>query len=332
MTGTREQPRGKFEGDTARHSAVADAARNNWVDRYAPHVARPYLRLMRADRPIGFWLLFWPCSWSLTLASMERHDPWLNAGFLTTLLLFFIGSVVMRGAGCVWNDITDRHIDGKVGRTRSRPIPSKQVSVRSAVMFMLVLCAVGLAVLLQFNVFAVGLGFSSLLIVAIYPFMKRFTNWPQAVLGLAFGWGALMGWAAQMGSLDVPALLLYVATISWIIGYDTIYAHQDREDDALIGMKSTALKFGDNTPNWLSLFFGLTIVFLMAAAMMVGAGAQSMAVFVVIFLGMGGAAGLLVWQIVTLDINDADNCLDRFRHAHIFGAVVFFTLLAMWFV
>ena len=321
---------------------VADAALDNPVDRFAPAWAKPYLRLMRLDRPIGFWLLFWPCAWSLTLAELARGTVWLKGGFVTKLALFFIGAVVMRGAGCVWNDITDRHIDAKVERTRSRPIPSGQVSVRNAVLFMLALCLVGLLVLLQFNRFTIYLGLSSLLIVAIYPFMKRWTNWPQLVLGLAFGWGALMGWASVFARLDLPALLLYAGTICWIIGYDTIYAHQDREDDALIGMRSTALRFGGQTKKWLALFYGGTIILLFAAFLLgasvfhyVFVNGRVVVTFLtnhllVILTGMGLAAVLLNWQIRTLDINDAQNCLDRFRQAHIFGAIVFVTLLLVW--
>ena len=325
-------------GDGTRVSGpVRDAVENNWVDRWAPRRTVPYLRLMRADRPIGFWLLFWPCAWSLTLAAMERNDPWLNfcadpkgdVCYLWHLLLFFIGAVAMRGAGCVWNDIADRHIDARVGRTRSRPIPSGQVSVGNAVLFMAFLCLVGLAVLLQFNRFTVLLGLSSLLIVAVYPFMKRFTNWPQAVLGLAFGWGALMGWAARLGNIEI-SLLVYIGTICWIIGYDTIYAHQDREDDALIGMKSTALHFGGQSKKWLSLFFGLAMFFLFVSIAMAGLEHPSLARLLLMMLGMGYGAGVLIWQIVTLDIEDADNCLERFRHANIFGGVVFLTILLMW--
>ena len=220
---------------------VSDAPPSNWVDRHAPDFAKPYLRLMRADRPIGTWLLLWPCWWSAALAwkaaGTRIPDLWL-------LLLFAIGATVMRGAGCVYNDIADRDFDAQVARTRSRPIPSGQVSITQAAIFMVALCLIGLAVLLQFNRFAIILGMASLGIVALYPFMKRITYWPQTVLGLAFSWGALMGWAEVFGRLDAPALLLYAASIAWTVGYDTIYAHQDKEDDALVGLKSTALKFG----------------------------------------------------------------------------------------
>ncbi len=334
MTGSSQQPPDGFEHGKKPQNRVADAAANNWVDRSAPGFAQPYLRLMRADRPIGFWLLFWPCAWSLTLGSIAENEVWLNLWFLRNLLLFLLGAIVMRGAGCVWNDIADRHIDRQVERTRSRPIPSGQVSVKSALLFMIALGLTGLLVLLQFNWFAIYLGLSSLLIVLIYPFMKRFSNWPQAVLGLAFGWGALMGWASMREMVELPALLLYAGTISWIIGYDTIYAHQDREDDALIGMKSTALRFGEHTKKWLAVFFGLTMLFLVAAsiaAIAVMGETISLSALAVLMLGTGAAGGLLLWQVLTLDINDPDNCLDRFRQAHFFGIFVFLMLVALWF-
>ena len=336
MSGKSDEAPNVSTDDLEPSGPVIDARRDNWVDLHAPSFVQPYLRLMRADRPIGFWLLFWPCAWSLTLVSMERGDGWLNLWFLKALALFLIGAIVMRGAGCVWNDITDRHIDKKVARTKSRPLPSGQVSVRQAVAFMGALGLIGLLVLLQFNWFSVLLGLSSLAIIAVYPFMKRFTNWPQAVLGLAFGWGALMGAAVRLGNIELPFFLIYLATICWIIGYDTIYAHQDREDDALLGLKSTALKFADQTKNWLGLFFGLTILLLFAAILQAG-GANSLFMqnyallpIAVMYLGMGVAAGLLLWQVLTLDVDDPDNCLDRFRHAHLFGLTIFLTLVVMW--
>ena len=221
---------------------VADST-GNWVDNRAPAWARPYLRLARLDRPIGSWLLLLPCWWSAGLAAVAARAP-VNVWHV---VLFFIGAFAMRGAGCTWNDIVDRDLDAKVERTRSRPIPSGQVSVQAAAAFLLLQALVGLAVLLQFNRFTILVGFASLAVVAIYPFMKRITYWPQIVLGLAFSWGALMGWPAVFGRLDLPVYLLYAGSIAWVIGYDTIYAHQDRDDDALIGIKSTALLFGDRT-------------------------------------------------------------------------------------
>ena len=297
---------------------VSDAPPANWVDHYAPQFARPYLRLMRADRPIGTWLLLWPCWWSSALA-------WDAAGItmpdLWRLALFAIGATVMRGAGCVYNDIADRHYDSQVARTQSRPIPSGQVSVLNAAIFMVLLSLIGLAVLLQFNLFAIALGMGSLGVVALYPFMKRITYWPQFVLGLAFSWGALMGWAEVFAGLALPAFLLYAAAITWTIGYDTIYAHQDKEDDALVGLKSTALKFGEKTKPWLVLFYGATLALLAASGILAGAGA--------IFLGgLGLAAAHFIWQIMTLDVGDPGNCLRRFRSNRDLGAIVFAALLA----
>jgi 4-hydroxybenzoate polyprenyltransferase len=289
-----------------------------WIARYAPVAAQPYLRLARADKPIGGWLLMWPCFWSAALAAEAKGwrlpDLW-------HLVLFFAGAHVMRGAGCAWNDFLDRDIDGKVERTRSRPIPGGEISPKAALVFMVALAAVGLLVLLQFNSFARLLGALSLLPVAVYPLMKRITHWPQAVLGLAFGWGALMGWAGEFASLAAPPLLLYAASIAWIIGYDTIYAHQDREDDALIGLKSTALKFGTSTPYWLSGFYAGFWLLLAVAARETGAGWP----FSIVMLLL---AGQLAWQIATLDIGDPANCLVRFRSNHWAGALIFAGLLA----
>lgn len=297
---------------------VSDATPANWVDRYAPQFARPYLRLMRADRPIGIWLLLWPCWWSSALAwnaaGIRMPDFWL-------LMLFAIGATVMRGAGCIYNDIADRHYDAQVARTRSRPIPSGQVSVLSAVIFMVSLSFTGFAVLLQFNHFAIIVGMVSLGVVALYPFMKRITYWPQFVLGLAFSWGALMGWAEVFGSLAIPAFLLYAASIMWTIGYDTIYAHQDKEDDALVGLKSTALKFGEKTKPWLVLFYSATLALLALSGILAGTG-------IIFFSGLGLAAIHFLWQILTLDVSDPGNCLRRFRSNRDLGAIVFTALLA----
>src|SRR6202035_489617 len=238
--------------------SVADAT-GNWVDTLAPTWLRPYLRLVRLDRPIGSWLLLLPCWWSSALAAIAAQ---VRAPNILHLVLFFIGAFAMRGAGCTWNDIVDRDLDGAVERTRSRPIPSGQVSVAQAALF-LALPALGGFVML---------GIASLLIVVVYPFMKRITYWPQIVLGLAFSWGALMGWAGAFGRLDLPALLLYAGSISWVIGYDTIYAHQDREDDALIGIKSTALLFGPRTKPMLALFYAIAVILIGAGGFTAGGG------------------------------------------------------------
>src|ERR1700761_7386279 len=278
--------------------SVADAT-GNWVDTIAPGWSRPYLRLARLDRPIGSWLLLMPCWWSAALAAIAARDAGPS---LIHIVLFFVGAFAMRGAGCTWNDIVDRDLDASVERTRSRPIPSGQVSVAQAAVFLVAQALVGLAVLLSFNWFTVGLGIASLVIVAVYPFMKRNTYWPQIVLGLAFSWGALMGWAAAFGRLGMPALLLYAGSIAWVIGYDTIYAHQDREDDALIGVKSTALLFGQQTRVMLALFYALAVMLLAAALWAAGAGLLSVAGLVVF-------AAHLSWQVKRIDIDDPALCL-----------------------
>jgi 4-hydroxybenzoate polyprenyltransferase len=295
---------------------VADAT-GNWVDTRAPAWSRPYLRLARLDRPIGSWLLLLPCWWSSALAAVAAHQV---APRVAHLVLFFIGAFAMRGAGCTWNDIVDRDLDASVERTRSRPIPSGQVSVAQAAAFLVLQALVGLLVLVSFNSFTILLGIASLAIVAVYPFMKRITYWPQIVLGLAFSWGALMGWAAAFGRLGLPALLLYAGSIAWVIGYDTIYAHQDREDDALIGIKSTALLFGERTKPILSAFYALAVVLIAAAGFLAGAGA-------VFAIGLLVFAAHLAWQVVRLDIADPDLCLTLFKSDRDAGLILFAGLL-----
>src|SRR5689334_23143821 len=281
---------------------VADST-GNWVDGLAPAWLRPYLRLGRLDRPIGSWLLLLPCWWSAALAAIAADWRVPN---LWHIALFFIGAFAMRGAGCTWNDIVDRDLDARVERTRSRPIPSGQVSVGQAAAFMVAQALVGLLVLVQLNGFAILTGIASLAIVAVYPFMKRITHWPQIVLGLAFSWGALMGWAAWFGRLDLPAYLLYAGSIAWVIGYDTIYAHQDREDDALVGVKSTALLFGERTKPMLVAFYTLAITLLALAGWGAGAG-------MAFSVGLFAFAAHLTWQIRRLDIDDPVNCLAVFK-------------------
>jgi 4-hydroxybenzoate polyprenyltransferase len=295
---------------------VADAT-GNWVDRSAPAWARPYLRLSRLDRPIGSWLLLMPCWWSAALAAGVAHD----IGQLPLILaLFFVGAFVMRGAGCTWNDITDRDLDALVERTRSRPIPAGQVSVPQAAAFLVVQALIGLIVLLQFNRTAVATGIASLVIVAVYPFMKRITWWPQIVLGLAFSWGALMGFAVTLGRIDAAALALYAGSIAWVIGYDTIYAHQDSEDDALIGIKSTALLFGARTPQALILFYGLAVVLIGVALVLAGVRWPAGA-------GLAAFAGHLMWQIRRLEVGDPRLCLRIFKSNRDAGLLLFAGLL-----
>jgi 4-hydroxybenzoate polyprenyltransferase len=294
---------------------VADAT-GNWVDGVAPAVTRPYLRLARLDRPIGSWLLLMPCWWSVGLAGMHAdHFP-----SLWHIVLFFIGAFAMRGAGCTWNDLVDRDLDAKVERTRSRPIPSGQVSVAQATAFMVAQALVGFLVLIQFNRFTVYTGLCSLLVVAIYPFMKRITYWPQIVLGLAFSYGALMGWPAAFGRLDWPAIVLYAGSISWVIGYDTIYAHQDREDDLLIGIKSTALLFQEKTAPMLAAFYAGAVVLIGIAGLTAGGGA----IFVA---GLIAFAVHLAWQVLRLDINDPAHCLKLFKSNRDAGLILFGAML-----
>jgi len=301
--------------------SVADAT-GNWVDTLAPAWSRPYLRLARLDRPIGSWLLLLPCWWSAALAAVAGGRA---APSLIHIALFFVGAFAMRGAGCTWNDIVDRDLDGSVERTRSRPIPSGQISVKQAFAFLLLQALIGLGVLISFNRFTIALGIASLAIVAVYPFMKRITYWPQIVLGLAFSWGALMGWAAAFGRLGAPPLLLYAGSIAWVIGYDTIYAHQDREDDALIGIKSTALLFGDRTKLMLSLFYTLAVLLIAAAGYTAGAGP-------VFGIGLLAFAGHLSWQVARLDIDDPDRCLALFKSDRDAGLILFAGLLLDAFV
>jgi len=290
--------------------AIQDAP-GNWVDRHAPVWARPWLRLARLDRPIGTWLLLWPCWWAIALAS---GDVWL-------LLLFALGAVVMRGAGCTFNDIVDRDLDAQVARTANRPLPSGAVSVVAAWIFLIAQCGVGLAILLSLNDFAIVVGVASLFPVAVYPFMKRITYWPQLFLGIAFNWGALLGWAAVTGKLAQPAIWLYLGGIFWTLGYDTIYAHQDAEDDALIGVKSTALKFGANSKPAIASFYaaGLAMFALAGWNADMGWGFWPL-------LGLAGAH--LAWQVVQLDSTNSVNCLRIFRSNRDFGAILFVAIVA----
>jgi len=283
-------------------ASTPDAVPGNWVDR-APAFAQPYLRLMRADRPVGTWLLLIPCFWGLALAAA--------AGYAAPVLLWYaalmtLGAFVMRGAGCAYNDIVDRDFDAKVERTALRPIPSGQITIKQAWAFLIALSLTGFLVLIQFNPFAIGLGVGSLALVAIYPFMKRITWWPQAWLGLTFNWGALLGYAAATGALRAEALVIYAAGIFWTLFYDTIYAHQDAEDDALIGVKSTALRLGEKTKPALGVFFALTIALFALAGVLINA-------HWVWFAALAPAAAHFIWQLRTLDIHDNHNCLMLFK-------------------
>jgi 4-hydroxybenzoate polyprenyltransferase len=307
-----------------RQGRVADAPSGHWVYRALPRSLWPYAQLARWDRPIGFWLLMWPCWWSAAMAASAGAAP--GAPLLSVLpspwhlALFLIGAIAMRGAGCTYNDIVDSDIDDKVARTRSRPLPSGKVTRRQAWSFLVLQSLVGLVVLLQFNWFAVALGVASLALVAIYPFMKRFTDWPQLFLGLAFSWGALMGWAAHFGSLELAPVLLYFGSILWVIGYDTIYAHQDKEDDALVGVRSTARLFGGRTREWLIGLYGTALVFFIVAF-------ANAAVPMPALAGVVAAAAHLVRQIRVIDIDDPDQCLALFRSNATVGWLIFLGLV-----
>ena len=302
MSATRQTPDAQGQ--------VADAVRGNWVDRLAPEAARPYLRLSRADRPIGTWLLLIPCWWGVALAASV--DGW-RMGDLWIVIGCALGAWLMRGAGCAWNDITDRDFDAAVARTRSRPIPSGQVSVRQAVVWMFAQMALAGLILFTFNGITIALGLASLGLVAIYPFAKRFTWWPQVFLGLAFNWGAVLAYAAHAGTVTLAAVLLYASGIAWTLFYDTIYAHQDKEDDVLIGVKSTARLFGAATGKWLGLFLIVTVGLMTLAiltALLPVAGPVKLGLALIAPWAMGWH---LLWQMRKLDIDAPETCLFLFR-------------------
>ena len=283
-----------------------------WIE-HLPERLQPYAVLARWDRPIGTWLLLWPCWWALALAP-GRPDWWL-------VPLFGIGAVAMRGAGCVVNDLTDRELDARVARTRERPLASGRLGVPQALAFLALQLLVGVLVLLAFNGSAVVLALASLPLIVIYPLMKRITWWPQAFLGITFNWGALVGWAAVTGGLAAPALLLYAAGFFWTLGYDTIYAHQDKADDALIGIRSSARRLGAATPRWLWGFYGATLALFAAAGWSAGLGFW----FYPLLLAV---AGHFAWQIRTLDLDDPRSCLRRFRSNRDLGLLVCLAIVA----
>jgi 4-hydroxybenzoate polyprenyltransferase len=291
---------------------VADAVDRNWVDVYCPRWSRPYLRLSRADRPIGSWLLLIPCWWGLALAVLAdpagptAGDLWIGIGCA-------FGAFLMRGAGCTWNDITDRKFDAQVERTKSRPLPSGQVTTRQAYIWMGLQALIAFGILLTFNLFTIALGILSLLPVAIYPFAKRFTWWPQVFLGIAFNWGALLGWAAHTGSLSLAPFILYLSGIMWTLFYDTIYAHQDTDDDALIGVKSTARLFGEATFMWLALFMAATVSLMAFALFNAALDTVNVLALTISFMGIWAFGWHMTWQLKKLDIKDPAVCLMLFR-------------------
>ncbi len=282
-----------------------DIRAGDWVDRVAPSALRPYLRLARLDRPIGTWLLLFPCWWGIALAA----KGWPDWGLM---ILFGIGAVVMRGAGCTFNDIVDRDFDAKVERTRVRPIPSGAVSVAAAITFLIVQLAIGAAILFALNWLAIALGFLVIALIVTYPFMKRITYWPQFFLGLNFNWGALVGWAAVRGELQWPAYLLYAGGIAWTLGYDTIYAHQDKEDDALIGVKSSALALGALTRPFLFIFYAAAVALWVVAGESAGLGWPFRAALVLVLFQ-------LLWQAARVDIDSPADCLAKFKSNRVTG-------------
>ncbi|WP_299378352.1 4-hydroxybenzoate octaprenyltransferase [uncultured Kiloniella sp.] len=286
---------------------ASDIANDRLIIRISPAWIRPYLRLARLDRPIGTWLLLFPCWWSMLLATSapgyQIGSPFAPLYFMA---LFAIGALTMRGAGCTINDMADREYDKKVARTATRPLASGELSMRQAVAFLALQLTIGLAVLSQFNTYTIILAASAILLVICYPFMKRITYWPQAWLGLTFNWGALVGWAAVRGDLSLPPLLIYIGGIAWTLGYDTIYAHQDKEDDALVGVKSTALKLGNKTKHWLVLFYSICTLCFAAAGFIMGLQWP-------FWLGIAGLASHFFWQVTTVQIDDPADCLNKFK-------------------
>ena len=280
--------------------------------KYAPAWAIPYVQLARIDRPIGWWLLLLPCWESSALASAVAG----SGPRIWHLLLFLIGAIAMRGAGSTYNDLVDRKIDAQVERTRGRPLPSGRVTPSQAKVFLVLQCLIGLAVLLCFNAFTIALGFGSLLIVAAYPFMKRITSWPQAVLGLAFAWGGLVGWAAIFGALAAPALLVYAAAIFWTIGYDTIYALQDIRDDAIAGVRSTARLFGDHVRAAVGLMYAVSVALSALAVHLSGVSPLA-------YAGVAALAAHLAWQVATIDPADKGRALALFRSNRNAGLLLF---------
>ena len=292
-------------------TAASDIPKDGWVDRLLPARARPYARLARLDRPIGTWLLLFPCWWSIAFASPQP----LSRESLILFALFGIGALVMRGAGCTFNDICDRNFDAQVARTRDRPLPSGQVTVRGALVFLAVLLAAGLCILLALNPFAIAVGVASLVLVFTYPLSKRVTYWPQFVLGLAFNWGALLGWAAVRGEIGLAPVLLYVAGIFWTLGYDTIYAHQDRRDDVTAGVKSTARRLGLGSKPWLFAFYLIAAALFAATGHVAGLGW-------IFFAGLALATMQLVWQVADVDLDTPKDCLAKFRSNRLVGWLI----------
>jgi 4-hydroxybenzoate polyprenyltransferase len=295
-------------------TSASDIPKGGWIDRFAPQASRPYARLARLDRPIGTWLLLFPCWWGIALATPGWPSLWLMA-------VFAVGAIVMRGAGCTYNDIVDRDFDARVVRTADRPIPSGAVSVRQAIAFLLAQLLLGVVILLSLSTTAIGLGVLSLVLVFTYPLMKRVTWWPQFFLGLAFNWGALMGYAAVADAVLTPSFVLYAAGILWTLGYDTIYAHQDKEDDALIGVKSSALRLGQRTRPALFVFYSGAAILIGAAGGLAGLGWPFFAL-------LAAAAAQLLWQAADVKLDDPADCLAKFKSNRLAGWLVLAGIVA----
>jgi len=292
---------------------TTDIRPTHFVFRKTPESWHPYLKLARVDRPIGTWLLLLPCWWSLALADRQPFSTHSRLWFY--VILFALGAVLMRGAGCVVNDLWDRKLDAAVARTRVRPLPAGELSARQALLFLGALLLASLCILLCFNAYTVALGVLSLALVASYPLMKRITWWPQLFLGFTFNWGALMGWAAMTGTLHPPALLMYAGGVFWTLAYDTVYAHQDKEDDALAGIKSTARLFGDRSRPVIAAFFALAIAFFVAAKLMTTGISLAPALFLPALLHAA-------WQLYAWRMDDPQSSLDIFRSNRVFGLLV----------
>ena len=301
---------------------VADAVRGHWVYRFLPQWLWPYAQLARWERPIGWWLLMWPCWWSLAMALAANHGaqdiPWPKT--LLFLALFMAGAFAMRGAGCTYNDLVDEDIDDKIARTRSRPLPSGRVTRKQARIFLLLQLLLGLVILLQFNWTSIALGCLSLVTVAVYPFMKRITWWPQLFLGFAFSWGALMGWTEMTGEIALPMFVLYAGSILWVIGYDTIYALQDIEDDALVGVKSTARLFGEKARSAIAALYAAALALFAIAFTLAGTAWPAYAGLAIGMVQMG-------WQLWRLDMADPVLALKLFKSNSMFGWIIFAGLM-----
>jgi 4-hydroxybenzoate polyprenyltransferase len=299
-------------------TTTTDMPADHWVERHLPGPVRPYFKLARIDRPIGTWLLLLPAWWSIILASPGVGDPY---GTVTFFVLFGVGAVIMRGAGCTFNDIVDRDFDAQVARTRTRPVASGAIPVPRAIIFLILQLVAALGILLSFNRFTIALGAASLVLIFTYPFMKRITYWPQAFLGITFNWGALLGFAAVTGTLGGEALALYAGGFFWTLGYDTIYAHQDKEDDVRLGVKSSALRLGEKTRPYLFAFYGLAIAGLTLAGVLA-------ALAWPYYGGLALGLAQLLWQAGKVDLDSSADCLVKFRSNRNFGWIVLAGLIA----